>query len=335
MILVCVELPKKIGILLVNTGTPSNYSYWSMRRYLKEFLSDPRMIEIPRILWWPILHWFILAIRPFSAGKCYKSIWNMTVDESPLRTVTRSQAIKLADRLRQQPVVVEWAFRYGEPSIASRIQKRKISGCDKLVLFPLFPHFSAATSASVFDETCRHLMKQRRQMALSVVPAFYDNDLYVKSVIKQLNNNLYKFRASPQVIIVSYHGIPLAYQSKGDPYGFQCKYTTALIRKYCEVINCDFLTTFQSRFGPAEWLKPYTEETVVQLAKNGVKRILVIAPGFLADCLETVDELEVELAHSFRNYGGEEFVYVPCLNDSIEGVDVLEALALKHIQCFL
>uniref|UniRef100_A0A1I7VZS3 Ferrochelatase n=1 Tax=Loa loa TaxID=7209 RepID=A0A1I7VZS3_LOALO len=314
------ELKKKIAVLVVNTGTPSGYNYWPMRRFLREFLSDRRVIELPRILWWPILHLFVLTTRPFIFGKCYKSIWNTSQNESPLRTTTRNQATKLANRLCDQSITVDWAFRYG---------------CDKLVVFPLFPQFSAVTSASIFDETCRCLMKQRRQMILSVVPPFYDNELYVKTILKCLNSAQRKFRAPPQIIIVSYHGIPLSYQSNGDPYGFQCKHTTTLLRQRWRTSNCDLITTFQSRFGPGEWLKPYTEDTVIELAKRGVKRILVIAPGFFSDCVETMEELGVQLADSFRKHGGEEYVYVPCLNDSTEAIDILESLTRKHIECFL
>ncbi|VDM92751.1 unnamed protein product [Onchocerca ochengi] len=265
----------------------------------------------------------------------FRSIWNTVQNESPLRTMTRNQAAKLADRLCSQSIMVDWAFRYGEPSIASRIHKLEEKGCDKLIIFPLFPQFSAVTSASIFDETCRCLMKQRHQMILSVVQPFYDNELYVKALLKHLNSALKRFQAPPQVIIVSYHGIPLSYQSSGDPYGFQCKYTTKLLREGWQTSNCDLITTFQSKFGPGEWLKPYTEDTVLQLVKHGVKRIMVISPGFFSDCLETTEELELQLADSFRKHGGEEFVYVPCLNDSSEAIDILETLSRKHIQCFL
>ncbi|VIO95488.1 ferrochelatase family protein [Brugia malayi] len=329
------ELKKKTGVLVVNVGTPSGYDYLPIRRFLREFLSDRRVIELPRILWWPILHFFILTTRPFIVGKSYKLIWNTVEDECPLQTVTRNQSAKLANRLSDQSIMVDWAFRYGEPSIASRIRKFEKEACDKLIIFPLFPQFSAVTNASIFDETCRCLMKQRRQMILSVVPPFYDNELYIKTILKHLNSALKRFRAPPQVIIVSYHGIPLSYQSSGDPYGFQCKYTTSLLRQRCRISNCELITTFQSRFGPAEWLKPYTEDTVIELAKRGVKRIMVIAPGFFSDCLETIDELKLQLADSFRKHGGEEYVYVPCLNDSTEAIDILESLSRKHIQCFL
>ncbi|VDK75778.1 unnamed protein product [Litomosoides sigmodontis] len=326
---------KKIGVLVVNTGTPSGYNYWMIRRYLREFLSDRRVIELPRIVWWPILYMFVLTARPFIIGKQYKSIWNMAQNESPLRTMTRNQASKLANRLRDRRIVVDWAFRYGEPSIRSRINKLEKEGCDKLIVFPLFPQFSAVTNASVFDETCRCLMKQRRQMTLSVVQPFYDNELYVRTIHKHVSAALRKFRTPPQVIIVSYHGIPLSYHSSGDPYGFQCKYTTKLLRQRLQTLDCDLITTFQSRVGPGEWLKPYTEDTVIELTKRGVKRIMVIAPGFFTDCMETMEELELRLADSFRKHGGEEYVYVPCLNDSTEAIDILESLSRKHIQCFL
>ncbi|VBB26104.1 unnamed protein product [Acanthocheilonema viteae] len=322
------ELKKKIGILVVNTGTPSGYDYWTIRRYLREFLSDRRVIELPRILWWPILYMFILTGGPFIIGRYYKSIWNTAKNESPLRTMTRNQASKLTNRLHDQSIMVDWAFRYGEPSIGSRICKLEKEGCDKLIVFPLFPQFSAVANASIFDE-------QRHQMILSVVPPFYDNELYIRAILKHLNSALKRFRAPPQIIIVSYHGIPLSYQSNGDPYGFQCKYTTKLLRQRWQTSGCDLITTFQSRLGPGEWLKPYTEDTVIELTKRGVKRIMVIAPGFFSDCMETMEELEHRLADSFRKYGGEEYVYVPCLNDSTDAIDILESLSRKHIECFL
>ncbi|CAG9531074.1 unnamed protein product [Cercopithifilaria johnstoni] len=329
------ELRNKIGVLLVNTGTPASYDYWTVRHYLQEFLSDRRVIELPRIVWWPILYMFMLTGRPFTIGKIYKSIWNTVENESPLLTMTRNQASKLANRLRDESIIVDWAFRYGEPSIGSRIHKFEKKGCDKLILFPLFPQFSSVTSASIFDETCRCLMKQRHQMILSVVPPFYDHELYIMAIFKHLDSALKKFRSSPQVIIVSYHGIPLSYQVRGDPYGFHCKYTTELLRQRWKTLDCDLITTFQSRFGPGEWLKPYTEDTVIELTKCGVKRIMVIAPGFFSDCMETIEELELRLADSFRKHGGEEYFYVPCLNDSTEAIDILESLSRKHIQCFL
>uniref|UniRef100_A0A915PTJ9 Ferrochelatase n=1 Tax=Setaria digitata TaxID=48799 RepID=A0A915PTJ9_9BILA len=299
---------KKIGVILVNTGTPSGYSYWPIRRYLWEFLSDQRVIELPRIFWWPVLHLLVL-IRPFNIGKSY-----------------RNRKKQKGTGSAEDRVFVK---RHGS------LDKESRHRCNKLVIVPLFPQFSAVTNASVFDETCRCLMKQRHQMALSVVPAFYDNKMYVEAIVKHLGAALRKFRTAPEVVIVSYHGIPLSYQINGDPYGFQCKHTTALIRQSMPTFNCDLLTTFQSRLGPAEWLKPYTDETVIQLAKSGVKRIMVIAPGFFSDCLETTEELGSELADNYRKYGGEEFVYVPCLNDSTEAIDLLESLSRKHIQCFL
>lgn len=331
------EVPKpKIGVLIVNTGTPSGYTYFPMRAFLAEFLSDRRMIELPRILWWPILHFFILTFRPFRKGRCYRLIWNVEEDESPLRTTTRSQAKQLASIFKSDGIEVDWAFRYGEPSISATIQCLKEKGCDRLVLIPLFPQYAAATTASVSDEAFRTLQQQRHQMSVRVVPAFYSNKAYINATAKKIQQKIAEASFEPEVLILSYHGLPVKCQENGDPYGPQCYETSCLLRESLRLpATCQCFTAFQSRYGFSEWLKPYTDELVLELARFGLKRMVVAAPGFMSDCLETSKEIEIDLAKVFCENGGEEFVYVPCLNDSPEGIDVIESLIRWHIKGFL
>ncbi|KHN73215.1 Ferrochelatase [Toxocara canis] len=453
----------KTGILLVNTGTPQHFTYCSIRSYLSQFLSDRRVIEIPLIIWWPILHFIILIIRPFIKGRQYKSIWNWEQDEAPLRTMSRNQASLLAKRFDQSQVEVEWAFRYGGPSIKSKIDALHKNGCNRLLLLPLFPQYSAVSSATVVDEAIRALLTQRHQMALRTIPEFYSEECYIAAIVSSIEYSISTERFSPEAIVFSYHGIPLDYQRKGDPYGLQCHQTTRFIQRKlkvnCEVItafqsrfgndewlkpytedvvvrlarvvttcenlksqpkrlairalltqrhqmalrtipefyseecyiaaivssieysisterfspeaivfsyhgipldyqrkgdpyglqchqttrfiqrklkvNCKVITAFQSRFGNDEWLKPYTEDVVVRLARSGVKRIAVVAPGFICDCLETIDELQTDAAKRFEENGGEQLLYVNCLNDSEDAIDVIEKIVRKHLHGFL
>ncbi|VDM24763.1 unnamed protein product [Toxocara canis] len=324
----------KTGILLVNTGTPQHFTYCSIRSYLSQFLSDRRVIEIPLIIWWPILHFIILIIRPFIKGRQYKSIWNWEQDEAPLRTMSRNQASLLAKRFDQSQVEVEWAFRYGGPSIKSKIDALHKNGCNRLLLLPLFPQYSAVSSATVVDEAIRALLTQRHQMALRTIPEFYSEECYIAAIVSSIEYSISTERFSPEAIVFSYHGIPLDYQRKGDPYGLQCHQTTRFIQRKLKV-NCEVITAFQSRFGNDEWLKPYTEDVVVRLARSGVKRIAVVAPGFICDCLETIDELQTDAAKRFEENGGEQLLYVNCLNDSEDAIDVIEKIVRKHLHGFL
>ncbi|GMR38434.1 hypothetical protein PMAYCL1PPCAC_08629 [Pristionchus mayeri] len=335
-----VRLPPrpKTGILLTNTGTPSDHSYWPMRRYLEQFLLDTRVIEMPRLIWLPILYLFVLPLRPFKKGKCYKAIWNMEKDESPLRTISRNQANDLQKALeaKGESVVVNWAFRYGQPSIADGIAELQKAGCDRLVLYPLYPQYSATTAATMCDAAFHALLKQRHQMAIRTVPAYYRNAVFIEAIASIIEEKL-KESGDVEVIVVTYHGIPLPYQEKGDPYGYQCHETTELLRERLAkggVTSAELVTSFQSRFGHIEWLKPYTEDLTVELAKSGIKKMAIVAPGFSSDCLETLEELDMDVREQFMENGGEKCVYIPCLNDSAEGTRVLADVVSKQLVNF-
>jgi len=321
----------KIGVLIVALGTPDGTDYWSMRRYLKEFLSDRRVIETSRWLWWPILNLIILTTRPGRKGKDYASIWNRERDEGPLRTITRSQGEKLSARLGGETVIVDWAMRYGNPSISSRLDALQTAGCDRILVFPLYPQYAAATTATVNDAVFDHLKKKRWQPAVRTVPAYHDDPVYIDAVAGSLKASLAGLDWEPEVVLASFHGIPKSYFDKGDPYHCQCAKTARLVREVAGYDREHLKLTFQSRFGPAEWLQPYTDKTVEALAKSGVKRMAVITPGFTSDCLETLEEIAVENAEIFHHAGGEKFHAVPCLNDSEAGMDVIEAVVRREL----
>ncbi len=319
----------RIGVLLVNLGTPEGTSYWPMRRYLAEFLSDRRVIETSRALWLPLLHLVILTTRPARKGRDYAAIWNRERDEGPHKTITRSQAERLAQRIAGggfgaggERIVVDWAMRYGDPSMASRIAALQAQGCDRLLVVPLYPQYCAATSATVADCAFDALKAVRWQPALRIAAPFYDRPAYIKAVADSLQQGLQRLDFAPEKIVVSWHGIPQDYFDKGDPYYCHCAKTTRLLGEATGLGDRLFMT-FQSRFGPKEWLKPYTIDTVKALPAQGVKKIAVIAPGFFADCLETLEELGVENRRAFVEAGGEDFALLPCLNDSVGGMDVI------------
>ncbi len=325
-------LPSKVGVLLVNLGTPDGTSYWPMRRYLSQFLSDRRVIETPRWLWYPLLHGIILSTRPRRSGKAYESIWDKQKDESPLRTFTRSQSEKLAGMMAgQDTIVVDWAMRYGNPSIESVIEKLRAQGCERILAFPLYPQYAAATTATVNDDVFRVLMKLRVMPALRTVPSYHDEPVYIEALATSIENHLRQLDFKPEVIIASYHGIPASYFKKGDPYHCQCMKTTRLLRERLGLTRDELITTFQSRFGPAEWLQPYTDKTIEKLAKDGVKSIAVLNPGFVSDCLETLEEIAVEAAETFHHAGGKNFTHIPCLNDSKEGMGVIEHMVRQEL----
>ena len=321
----------KIGVLIVALGTPDATDYWSMRRYLKEFLSDRRVIETPRWLWWPILNLIILTRRPGRKGKDYDSIWNHERNEGPLRTITRSQSDKLAARIGSDDIVVDWAMRYGNPSIPSRLDALQAAGCERILVFPLYPQYAAATTATVNDVVFEHLRKKRWQPALRTVPPYHDDPVYIDAIARTLKASLAGLDWEPEVILASFHGIPKSYFDKGDPYHCQCAKTARLVREVAGYDRDKLRLTFQSRFGPQEWLQPYTDKTVEALADAGVKRMAVITPGFTSDCLETLEEIAVENAEIFHHAGGEQFHAVPCLNDSDEGIDVIEAVVRREL----
>ncbi|MBS8262690.1 ferrochelatase [Roseibium polysiphoniae] len=323
----------KIGVLLVNLGTPDGTSYWPMRRYLREFLSDKRVIEWPRALWYPILYGIVLMTRPGKSGKAYEEIWNHDRNESPLRTITRSQSDKLSEIMGDQGgrLSIDWAMRYGNPSIRSRLEALKADGCDRILIFPLYPQYSAATTATVNDEVCKALLDMRWQPAIRTVPPYHDDPVYVNALAKSLEQHLAALDFEPDVVLTSYHGIPQSYFKKGDPYHCHCQKTTRLMRDVLGWSKDKLQVTFQSRFGPEEWLQPYTDKTVEKFAKEGVKNIAVMNPGFVADCLETLEEIAGEAGEIFEENGGENFSHIPCLNDSDLGIEVLEHIVRQEL----
>ena len=323
----------RIGVLLLNLGTPDATGYWPMRRYLKQFLSDRRVIEEPRWKWWPILNLIILTTRPGRKGKDYETIWNTARDEGPLKTITRNQAEGLSRRLADKPrVLVDWAMRYANPSTRSRIRALQEQGCERLLLVPLYPQYAAATTATACDEAFRALMELRWQPAVRVSPAYFDDPAYIGALADSMRESLAKLDFEPERIVATFHGMPEKYLQAGDPYHCQCQKTSRLLREALGWPGERWLTTFQSRFGTDVWLQPYTDETVGRLAREGVKRLALVAPGFSADCLETLEELDRENREIFVHGGGEKFAYLPALNDSAEGLRVIEAIVRRELQ---
>jgi ferrochelatase len=330
---------RKIGVLLSNLGTPDATDYWSIRRYLAEFLSDRRVIEVPRLLWFFILNGLILTTRPVVKGKDYATIWNRERNESPLKTITRAQADKLQDSINaglfgptSAEVIVEWGMRYGNPSLKSAIDRLTEQGCDRLLLVPLYPQYSAATSATACDKVFEVLASMRRQPTVRVAAPYYDDGTYIEQTARSIMDRVGSLDFEPEVILASFHGMPADTRRKGDPYFDHCQRTADLIRMRLGLSREKFIVTFQSRFGSAEWLKPYTDETVKALATRGVKRIAVVTPGFSADCLETIEEIGAENAGYFFDAGGEAFVRIDCLNDSESGMRVIESVVRRELQ---
>jgi ferrochelatase len=331
----------RIGVLLVNLGTPEATDYWSMRRYLKEFLSDRRVIETPRLIWWPILNLAILTRRPLMKGRDYDAIWNSERNESPLKTTTRASAEKLVDALKasgrdpQERCIVDWAMRYGQPAISDRLKALQAEGCDKILLVPVYPQYCAATVATVCDKAFDALKTMRWQPSLRVAAPYYDDPTYVGALAQSVRGAVKALDFDPEVILTSFHGIPRIYFDKGDPYYCHCAKTWRLLREALNKSAEEMPLSFQSRFGATEYLQPYTDATVKALAARGVKRLAVVTPGFAADCIETLEEIGVENAGYFRSGGGEKFAALPCLNDSPEGIKVIETLVLRELQGWL
>ena len=319
----------KTGVLLINLGTPDSTGWWDIRKYLKEFLSDRRVIEVNPIIWQIILNLFILTFRPSKTAKAYKEIWMNDIDKSPLRFYTEMQSKKLGERIENENLIVDFAMRYGNPSIKSKIEKMQKEGCEKLIIFPLYPQYASPTTATVCDEVFRVLMKMRWQPAIQILPHYESEPLYIDAIVKSINKKLSETDWRPDLIVASYHGIPKKYFEKGDPYHCYCQKTTRLIaEKFKEV---EIITTFQSRFGPQEWLQPYTDKTLENLPKEGKKRILVISPGFASDCVETLEEISIQGKESFEKAGGEKFGFIPCLNDNDDHINLLEHLIKKYL----
>jgi len=323
----------KIGVLLVNLGTPDGTDYWSIRRYLAEFLTDRRVIELSPFYWYPILYGIVLNTRPQKVGKAYEKIWNREQNESVLRTYTRQQSNALSGRLGEVDLdlIVDWGMRYGQPSIADRLVALKEAGCERVLWFPLYPQYCAATTATVNDKAFEALMKMRWQPAVRTVPPYFDDPLYIDALATSIVRHVDGLGWKPEVFMASYHGIPQSYSQKGDPYYHQCLETTRLLRQRLGWDEKKLISTFQSRFGPEEWLQPYTDKTVEKLGREGTKKIAVFNPGFVSDCLETLEEIGDEVAGLFIAAGGEAFTHVPCLNASDLGMQVIEGMVRREL----
>jgi ferrochelatase len=321
----------KVGVLVANLGTPDGTDYWSMRRYLNEFLSDRRVIDYAPWKWQPLLQLIILTKRPFSSGKAYAGIWNKEKDESPLLTITRDQTEKLRAALPED-LVVDFCMRYGNPSTEAAIRRLKDQGCERILFFPLYPQYAAPTTATANDQAFRTLMKMRWQPAIRTAPAYFDHPLYIKALAESVEREYAKLEVKPDVLVTSYHGLPERYLLEGDPYHCQCVKTTRLLRERLGWEKDAAVVTFQSRFGPEEWLKPYTVEEVARLAKAGKKNIAIMAPAFSADCVETLEEINEEIRDAFMEAGGEKFTYIPCLNDDAAHIEALAAVVRNELQ---
>ena len=323
----------KVGVLLINLGTPEGTSYWPMRRYLKEFLSDRRVIEVNPVLWWVLLNGIILSTRPKKSGHAYEQIWNKDLNESPLKTITRSQAEKLAQRLSDIPnVIVDWGMRYGLPPTKERIQALKDQGCDRILLFPLYPQYSASTTATALDKAYDALKSMRWQPAIRTVPPYFDDPAHIEALAQSLERHLATLGWEPDVILASFHGLPKDYFMAGDPYHCHCMKTARLLGERMKLPREKLQVVFQSRFGKAEWLQPYAQQTVEGLPAKGVKKLLMITPGFASDCVETLEEVAIGLKETFEEAGGEKFSVVPCLNDSDPSIVMMESIVRNELQ---
>ena len=319
----------KTGVLLINLGTPDSTSWFDIRKYLKEFLSDRRVIEVNPIIWQIILNLFILTFRPSKTAKAYKEIWMKDENMSPLLYYTKKQTEKTSEYFKGENLIIDFAMRYGNPSIKSKIAKLQSEGCEKLVILPLYPQYAAATTATVCDEVYRTLMNMRWQPSLQIIPHYESHPLYIEALVNSINKKISEIDWKPDLILASYHGIPKKYFDKGDPYHCYCHKTTRLMSEKFNTI--EIKTTFQSRFGPQEWLQPYTDKTLESLPKNGKKNVLAICPGFSSDCVETLEEILIQGKESFMDSGGENFDMIPCLNDSDDHIKLIKNLVTKCI----
>lgn len=328
----------RIGVLLANLGTPDGHDYWSMRRYLSEFLSDKRVIDYPSWKWQPLLQTVILAKRPFTSGANYRLIWNNEANESPLMTITKAQTAAIAAALTARHgdrLMVDFCMRYGNPSTASKVQAMVAAGCEKIVFFPLYPQYAGATSATANDQFFRALMQEKRQPTVRTVAEYFDHPLYIEALAQSVEKAWAEAGEKPEKLVASYHGMPKRYLMQGDPYHCQCQKTTRLLRERLGWGPGTIDTSFQSVFGPEEWLRPYTVDHVAALAKQGIRRIAVIAPAFSADCIETLEEINGEIRESFVHAGGTEFTYIPCLNDTPAHITALVAVIEENLSGWL
>jgi len=315
---------KRIGVLLVNLGTPDAPDKQSVKRYLKEFLSDKRVVEIPSIIWQPILRGIILNTRPAKSAEAYSLVW--TEDGSPLASYTRKQAEKLAGKM--DGVMVDWAMRYGNPSVKSRLDKMKAAGCERILIAPLYPQYSGATTASVHDAVFDAIAAMRWQPAIRLLPAYHDDPAYIDALATSLERDIAALDFVPDAIVASFHGMPQRTLELGDPYHCHCRKTARLLS---ERMGRELVVAFQSRFGRAKWLEPATDTTLEALPGQGKKKIAIFAPGFSSDCLETCEELAIRGKEQFEAGGGEQFAYLPCLNDSDISINMLDTLVRREL----
>ena len=319
----------KTGVLLINLGTPDSTSWLDIRKYLKEFLSDKRVIEVNPLIWKIILNLFILNLRPSKTAKAYKEIWMKKENMSPLRHYTIMQKEKLSEKFDNDKIIIEYAMRYGNPSIKSKMKALQQQGCENIVIFPLYPQYAAATTATVCDEVYRSLMKMRWQPSLQIIPHYESEPLYINALSNSIKKKITTLNWKPDLIMANYHGIPKTYFDKGDPYQCYCQKTSRLLSE--NYTDYKIMTTFQSRFGPQEWLKPYTDKTLENLPNEGVKNLLVICPGFSSDCVETLEEISIQGKDSFLKAGGINFDTIPCLNDNPDHIELFKHLVDKYI----
>ena len=324
----------KTGLLLVNLGTPESPDKKGLRPYLKQFLSDRRVIEASPLIWQPILRGIILNTRPKKSAEAYAKIWREESNESPLRYYTRVQAEKLQAQLGAA-VKVDWAMRYGAPSIETRLADMKAAGCERIAIIALYPQYSASTSASVYDDVFRALLKLRWQPAIRTAAPWHDHPDYINALAQSVTDHLGGLDFEPEHIIASFHGLPQSYFEKGDPYHCHCAKTARLLREKLGMDEDKLRLTFQSRFGPAKWLEPYTDKTVIEMAEQGVKKIAVVTPGFISDCVETLEEIGIVLEEDFIAAGGTHFSTVPCLNDSDISQNLLQIIAERELAGWL
>ena len=323
--------PARTGILLVNLGTPEAPTAQALRPYLKEFLSDPRVVEIPRAVWWLILNGIILNTRPKKSAEKYAAIW--TADGSPLKVHTEKQAKLLKGWLGEKiatPFMVEYAMRYGNPSVPDTLARMKTAGCDRILILPAYPQYAASSTATAFDAVFAWLLKTRNQPTLRTVKHYHDHPAYIQALAANIRD-YWQMHGRPDVLLMSFHGVPRYTLDKGDPYHCECQKTGRLLADALGLAPSQFRLTFQSRFGRAEWLKPYTDKTLAELGRQGVERVDVVAPGFVADCLETLEELAMEGRASFIAAGGQAFHYIPALNEHPQWIDALGRIALENL----
>lgn len=324
---------QKIGVLMLNLGTPDATDYFSVRRYLSEFLSDKRVIDYPKWLWQPLLQGIILTSRPFRSGAAYASIWDKKTNESPLLVYTRSITEKVQKEFKtKDDIVIEYGMRYGNPSTKHAMEKLMDAGCTKILLFALYPQYSATTMATAYDKAFDFLKTVPRQPAIRTMPGWYDDPAYIDVLADSIQKKLKTLKKPPEVILTSFHGLPKRYLMQGDPYHCMCVKTSRLVREKLGWPEDKWITTFQSRFGPEEWLQPYTDKTIEKLAHDGVKRIAIVSPAFVCECIETLEEIAMEARDEFLEAGGEEYTYIPCLNDSKPHIKLLSSYIKNELK---